>query len=283
MDTDSVIALCAAILALIIGFAGLILPEAGGGALSQLSDVGLSVLVDGQVLTWNATLGNWTNALGTPGPQGDTGPQGLQGEQGIQGQPGLNGTNGTNGATWFNGTNVPSSELGVNGDFYFRLDNGWVYNKISSTWTYVANLTGLQGATGQQGQTGPQGPAGMGGLTILGAVWDNEATKTNIGTTYIDIYTAGTKNQLVNFTGFTSYRVIYWVLKVGSGTQNWRLYTGSVGFGYVADSAAAAEHTLDTGWVAVGSLSGELSFRPQGNSTVSGDDPVFRGCELLLK
>jgi len=47
--------------------------------------------------------------------------------------------------------------LGADGDFYLDLSNSDVYNKVSGSWTWVANI---QGATGPQGEQGPQGIQG---------------------------------------------------------------------------------------------------------------------------
>jgi len=111
-----------------------------------------------------------TGPRGPQGEKGETGPQGPQGLQGEQGEKGSagpagatgatgatgsQGPAGANGATWRNGTGVPSSSLGSNGDFYLNLDNSDVYNKISGSWVWVANIRGETGATG------PQGPAGV--------------------------------------------------------------------------------------------------------------------------
>jgi hypothetical protein len=108
-----------------------------------------------------------TGPQGPQGEKGETGPQGPQGLQGEQGEKGSagpagatgatgatgsQGPAGADGATWRNGTGVPSSSLGSNGDFYLDLDNSDVYNKISGAWVWVANI---------RGATGAQGPAGV--------------------------------------------------------------------------------------------------------------------------
>jgi hypothetical protein len=108
-----------------------------------------------------------TGPRGPQGEKGETGPQGPQGLQGEQGEKGSagpagatgatgatgsQGPAGADGATWRNGTGLPSSSLGSNGDFYLNLDNSDVYNKISGSWVWVANI---------RGETGPQGPAGV--------------------------------------------------------------------------------------------------------------------------
>ncbi len=97
---------------------------------------------------------------GETGPQGPAGPQGEKGETGARGPAGdtgpagPQGPAGVNGATWWNGTGVPSSSLGSNGDFYLNLANSDVYNKISGSWVWVANIHGATGAQGPQGERG---------------------------------------------------------------------------------------------------------------------------------
>ena len=109
-----------------------------------------------------------TGPRGPQGEQGETGPQGPQGEQGetgatgpagsagAAGSQGSQGPAGVNGATWLNGTGVPSSSLGSNGDFYLNLANSDVYNKISGSWVWVANIRGATGAQGDRGFGVPQ-------------------------------------------------------------------------------------------------------------------------------
>ena len=53
---------------------------------------------------------------------------------------------GTPGATWHSGSGAPAGTLGVVGDWYFRTDNGYVYEKTASTtWTFRRDITGPQG------------------------------------------------------------------------------------------------------------------------------------------
>ena len=105
-----------------------------------------------------------TGAAGARGPAGATGATGATGPTGATG---ATGAAGTNGATWLNGTGIPSSSLGNNGDFYLNLANSDVYNKASSTWAKVGNIKGATGAQGDQGATGATGPQGKPGITTV--------------------------------------------------------------------------------------------------------------------
>lgn len=122
------------------------------------STISAGIAVSTQLITGPRGPQGENGEQGTQGPQGEqgeTGPAGSAGAAGATGATGTQGQAGVNGATWLNGTGVPSSSLGSNGDFYLNLANGDVYNKITGSWTKVANIRGATGATG------PQGPAGV--------------------------------------------------------------------------------------------------------------------------
>lgn len=63
------------------------------------------------------------------------------GTNGTNGTDGTDGTNGVNGSTWHSGSGVPSSGLGVDGDYYFRTDTGGIYNKASGAWSLTTTLS----------------------------------------------------------------------------------------------------------------------------------------------
>lgn len=67
---------------------------------------------------------------------------------------------GEGGATWYHGSGVPSSGLGVNGDFYLNDDSSDYYAKAAGAWTLAGNLKGSTGATGAAGAQGSQGATG---------------------------------------------------------------------------------------------------------------------------
>jgi hypothetical protein len=110
-----------------------------------------------------------TGATGPAGPAGATGatgpagPAGATGATGLAGAAGADGADGADGSVWWNGTGAPDSSLGVDGDFYLNLDNGDVYNRVSGSWTLVANIQGPEGPQGEQGLQGEQGIQGIQG------------------------------------------------------------------------------------------------------------------------
>lgn len=83
------------------------------------------------------TAGTWEWVGNIRGPAGEDG-----------------GGSGGDGAKWYNGTTVPPSSLGSNGDYYLQLTtvstdagNGDVYTKSSSAWTKQGNIKGSDGTT----------------------------------------------------------------------------------------------------------------------------------------
>ena len=106
----------------------------------------------------NPTYWHILAQVGAAGPQGPAGAQGPAGVAGSQGNPGVNGS------TWYEGSGIPSSGLGFNGDYYLRTITGDIYQKISGTWTLIANSTGPQGIAGPTGAAGATGPQGIQGL-----------------------------------------------------------------------------------------------------------------------
>ena len=62
-----------------------------------------------------------------------------------------NGQSGTSGSQIYNGIGAPGSELGVNGDYYFRLDTKELYSKANGEWGNPTSLKGEQGDPGVDG------------------------------------------------------------------------------------------------------------------------------------
>jgi Phage Tail Collar Domain/Collagen triple helix repeat (20 copies) len=126
------------------------------------------------VVSWNVV--GVAGATGSQGPQGvqgpvgPIGPQGAQGPKGDTGPAGINGQNGSDGKTLLNGTAVPSTAIGSDGDFYLNTTASCLYGpKVNGAWTNTCvALVGAQGPPGPQGPmglTGPQGPQGPRGDT----------------------------------------------------------------------------------------------------------------------
>jgi len=96
-----------------------------------------------------------TGATGAKGDTGNTGATGSQGIQGIQGIQGVKGDAGADGKTILNGSGVPTSGLGVNGDFYLDTASNFIYGpKTSGSWGSGTSIIGPTGQTGPQGASG---------------------------------------------------------------------------------------------------------------------------------
>lgn len=67
---------------------------------------------------------------------------------------------GSDGATWHSGSGLPDNDLGKVGDWFFRTDQGYVYEKTGEAeWTFQRDLTGPQGINGATWHTGNGIPA----------------------------------------------------------------------------------------------------------------------------
>jgi hypothetical protein len=101
------------------------------------------------------------------------------------GAAGPEGKAGEDGATWLSGTTVPSTELGVVGDFYLRTTTSDVYKKTSeAVWSFQVNIEGEKGETGAEGKEGAAGKEGPAG-SAENIDWKNSvraATTANIAT-----------------------------------------------------------------------------------------------------
>lgn len=76
--------------------------------------------------------------------KGPVGARGVAGNAGAQGPTGVQGPVGLPGTQWFNGTGVPSNNLGVIGDIYMDINNGNIYQKgIGAIFVLVANVRGV--------------------------------------------------------------------------------------------------------------------------------------------
>lgn len=64
------------------------------------------------------------------------------------GTKGTTGAPGTAGSTWYEGSGLPSSLIGINGDFFLRTDTNDVLLKVSSAWSVIGNLKGAPGPAG---------------------------------------------------------------------------------------------------------------------------------------
>lgn len=121
-------------------------------------------------LTASLFAGRWFRVLGEAGADGNDGTNGS------------NGTNGTNGYSVLNGTVNPTSDVGVNGDFYINTISWQIFGpKASGTWPSGINLIGSEG---------DQGEAGEDGNTILTGITAPSNGLGNDGDIYLDTATS---------------------------------------------------------------------------------------------
>ena len=146
--------------------------------ISDLTDVNTAGVLDGEVLTFNTSSGNWEPAVftnGVDGIDGVDGAQGVQGIQGIQGDTGATGATGADGIDGTQGIDGADGAQGITGDTGLTGDTGTA--GLDGADSTVPGPQGIQGITGDTGLTGatgldgadstvagPQGDTGIQGL-----------------------------------------------------------------------------------------------------------------------
>lgn len=160
----------------------------GGGGTTDYNALTHKPKINGVTLTGDKSSQelNIQGERGPAGPEGPQGPQGLRGPQGLQGQRGLQGPEGPQGpqgpagpqgeqgegfqiyktyesvaAMEADAANVPEGKLVIIASTVGDPDNGSIYVKNETGFTFMVNLSGAQGI---QGPAGPQGPQGLRGL-----------------------------------------------------------------------------------------------------------------------
>lgn len=114
-------------------------------------------------------------------------------------------------------------------------------------------------------------------------------TKTNIGTSYVNICPGANGERLIaDFTGCTQFRLMLHANLIGSGQWGARVVRDSDNAVLVeqANLGAAGERELDTNWQALPAAflnQGIVALRAQAKSTTAGDDPVFRSLLVGLR
>lgn len=138
----------------------------------------------------------------------------------------------------------------------------------------------------------PFNPGGAGGIAwrsfpLLADIAG--VTKTNIGTSFVELSTAGLRSK-VDLTGFSECRIVAGVNKVGTGTQSWRIEYStdqsnwSALSAQVDDAGAAAERLLVGAFAAIPEgAKADVFIRATGKSTTSTDDPVVKSVSLHVK
>jgi hypothetical protein len=109
-------------------------------------------------------------------------------------------------------------------------------------------------------------------------------TLTNVGSTYDAIGASkGLGFVRLDMTNVTSIVFTVRVNKVGTGTQDWQLWsdTDSVQIGVISDSGAAGDKELSTTINSL-ALTGVKQLRVRAKSSVAADDPQYYGACLVL-
>jgi hypothetical protein len=243
------------------GYAALAVSALGGSSaspFSSLDEIGFTFTRTGDHgTTWRDGSGIPSNSLGIDGDyyldnatgnvyQRSTGVYGLSSNiQGPAGPTGAAGAAGAAGSVWRNGTSAPTSGLGINGDLYLNDTTGDVSQKISGTYTVIANIMGPTGAAGSA-----RSAARMQAQWVSGAVVQNDT----IFFAYDPPYN-GTINSLTYFTGVGSFTV---AVKI-AGTNVTGLSAVTVNNTTAATATATAANTFTAGQHITAAITGATS------------------------
>lgn len=118
----------------------------------------------------------------------------------------------------------------------------------------------------------------------LVAHWTQSQTKSNIGTSFVNVYTQTNSNGkaiLIDTDTFTEVRLQIQWNKIGGGTQDCQVINGA----NVLVSLTVVSGSNDSGFdsIPVGLLNAENEFRLQCKSTTSTDDPIFESASIWLR
>jgi hypothetical protein len=146
---------------------------------------------------------------------------------------------GAGGAIVRNGSGVPSSETGSNGDFYINTVNYDIYGpKTAGAWGSATSLIGPTGATGSagsQGATGATGAAGTNGTN--GATGDT-------GPAGPGVASGGTTGQYLTKIDGTNYNTQWSTLDL-SGKQDIVADVSSTEIGYLNGVTSSIQTQID--------------------------------------
>jgi hypothetical protein len=121
----------------------------------------------------------------------------------------------------------------------------------------------------------------------LAVAWTKDITKTNIGTSLVNVYIgSGGEGQLFDVSGYNQYRLVVSANKVGTGnlTHGVAEVGGTTNRIESTYTGAAGEFTSDSGWTDLPAwATGEHIVRPMALSTVATDDPVYRSLALYIR
>lgn len=145
----------------------------------------------------------------------------------------------------------------------------------------INNQTGLQTITCSTDETGGTSPTNG----YLVAHWTLSSTKTNIGDSFVDIYTQTNSNGkgiFIHTGSETTVRIHVEWTKVGTGTQTVQLI--AIDDSTVLISLNVVSGSNDSGFVAIpaGNLNESHNYKLQAKSTTANDDPIFESTAIWL-
>ena len=202
------------------------------------------------------------------------------------------------GANWIDKIFSVNTQTPTNGNFITGINNqtGAITRQILKANNFDVNCSDTEQINRLQydNQTGTYTGTCETDDTILGGSsprggylvghWTQSQTKTNIGTSFIDVYPQTNSNGkaiLIDTDAFTTMRLQIQWNKVGSGTQTCQVITGILVLVSTDVVSGSNDSAFDA--IPVTLLNAENPFRLQCKSTTAGDDPIFESASIWIK
>lgn len=122
---------------------------------------------------------------------------------------------GGTGTLTYSGIGAPSGALGADNSFYIREDTGYLYKKLSGTWTSIMKLTGADGAAGE--------PINNIIYTFTGSSQSNGTGEMDLASHTLD----NTPNPVMSSVGDELHIVSTFALAQNDNGKRIKLYLGS--------------------------------------------------------
>lgn len=140
-----------------------------------------------------------------------------------EGAVGPQGFDGLAGSKIFSGNSIPTTSIGIIGDYYFDTSSSDFYGpKTAEGWGNPVNLRGTTGAQGVTGATGPTGSKGQDGSKIIAATGIPILSIGNVGDFYINLSTSDLYGPRTNTSWGTAVN-----LKGANGANGTKILSGT--------------------------------------------------------
>lgn len=184
---------------------------------------------------------------------------------------------------------LPTSGLSV-GDRAFAVDTLLEYVATSATvWAPLAKAIGTpDGTKFLRDDYTWQAVEGGGGTPREDCIaqWNVSITKTNIGTSFVNVYTqtnSDGKSVQIDTNGKTEVKLYVLWNKVGSGTQTVQVLEVGTANVLISMNVVSGQNVSALTAIPAGLANAVKFYVLQAKSTTAADDPIFEGARIYLK